>query len=92
MNELHRYLNHWIDLELIEVTPGLYRWLYMIDAEHFGKSSEVLQGLYCARTDALRFARHEIDEREVADPKTQVKAVEDGWTQLFLRIDRGASA
>lgn len=56
MNEKLRYRSHTIELELMEIRPQRFRWLYIIDGTHLYKSNDVLQPMHQARADALAMA------------------------------------
>ena len=61
INEKHGYGRHTIDLELIEIKPGRYRWLFFIDGEHLTTSSDSLTCLETARDDALLIAHLQVE-------------------------------
>ena len=65
MNEKLNYRSHTIELELMEIRPQRFRWLYIIDSTRLYTSNDVLQPMQQARTDALAMAFGEINALEV---------------------------
>lgn len=70
MNELHEHQEHRIELELIEIVPGRFKWLFFIDGDHLTTSSDELQALANAREDALLIARLEVERLKLRPART----------------------
>ena len=82
MREYYDYGVHRIELDLIQIRPGRFRWLYMIDGERIGRNIDVLQDIDTARATALRLAVREIDDIGARAPAMQSPA--------FARADDGS--
>ena len=74
MNELHGYGSHSIELELIEIKPGAFRWIYFIDGEHFTAGPHVPQSEDTSRDDALLFAHLKIEEIDLRIRTDELRA------------------
>ena len=56
MVERHRYRGHDIRIELVEVMPRLFRWMWTIDGTHTSKG-RVLLAEVVARSEAFLYAQ-----------------------------------
>lgn len=61
MNKRINYDDHTIDLELMEIRPQYFRWLYRIDGNHLRSGDDILRTESGAFNQALARARDEID-------------------------------
>ena len=57
MIEHYNCNGHEIAVELIEVVPTQYRWVWRIDGVHHAKSRDVLLSAEVARSEALLYAQ-----------------------------------
>lgn len=76
MNEELTYRSHTIDLELMEIRPQRFRWLYVIDRTSLYRGHDVLQPMHLARAEALAKAFGQIQALEaIATLRTLMPAV-----------------
>ena len=86
MNEELTYRSHTIDLELTEIRPQRFRWLYVIDGTSLYRSNDVLQPMPLARAEALAKAFGQILALEaIATLPTLMSAVPPAAMHLTPR-------
>ncbi len=64
MTENHSYRGHRICLQLLQIQPERYRWVWRIDGAHTAKGRAVFQTEDVARSEALQFAQLTIESIE----------------------------
>ncbi len=60
MREHYKLQAHCLDVDILETTPGRFRWMYLIDGNYFRASLSALESEGLARADALGSAEERI--------------------------------